>query len=121
VVREVVTASVVGAIAPMVEQAEIERARLKPTENLDAYDLFLRGLSKAPSANGRSDQRSLATVPQGDRTRCWLRFGVRHGSLLLPRAPGLFVDDRRGGGAHSGLLAIEADYWANSHTTRTQS
>jgi adenylate cyclase len=39
-----VTASVVGAIAPKVEQAEIERARSKPTENLNAYDLYLRAL-----------------------------------------------------------------------------
>ena len=43
--QDQVTASVVGAIAPMVEQAEIERARLKPTENLDAYDYFLRGMA----------------------------------------------------------------------------
>jgi TolB-like protein len=40
-----VTASVVGAIAPKLEQAEIERARRKPTDNLDAYDYFLRGLA----------------------------------------------------------------------------
>jgi adenylate cyclase len=39
-----VTASVVGSIAPKVEQAEIERARNKPTESLDAYDLYLRAL-----------------------------------------------------------------------------
>jgi len=44
--QDQVTANVVGAIAPMVERAEIERARLKPTENLDAYDLFLRGMTK---------------------------------------------------------------------------
>jgi TolB-like protein/Tfp pilus assembly protein PilF len=42
--QDQVTASVVGAIAPRLEQAEIERARRKPTESLDAYDLFLRGL-----------------------------------------------------------------------------
>ena len=41
-----VTESVVGAIAPAVEKAEIERARRKPTENLDAYALYLRGLAK---------------------------------------------------------------------------
>jgi tetratricopeptide (TPR) repeat protein len=40
-----VTASVVGAIAPRLQQAEIERARRKPTANLDAYDLFMRGLA----------------------------------------------------------------------------
>jgi tetratricopeptide (TPR) repeat protein len=40
-----VTASVVGAIGPMLEQAEIERAKRKPTESLDAYDYYLRGLA----------------------------------------------------------------------------
>jgi adenylate cyclase len=43
--QDQVTASVVGAIAPRLEQAEIERARRKPTENLDAYDYFLRGMA----------------------------------------------------------------------------
>jgi adenylate cyclase len=38
-----VTESVVGAIAPAVERAEIERAKRKPTESLDAYALYLRG------------------------------------------------------------------------------
>ncbi|MCI0430074.1 MAG: adenylate/guanylate cyclase domain-containing protein [Rhodospirillales bacterium] len=41
--QDQVTASVVGAIAPRLEQAEIERAKRKPTESLDAYDYFLRG------------------------------------------------------------------------------
>jgi len=40
-----VSASVVGAIAPKLEQSEIERAKRKPTENLDAYDYFLRGMA----------------------------------------------------------------------------
>jgi TolB-like protein len=43
--QDQVTASVVGAIAPKLEQAEIERSRRKPTENLDAYDHYLRGLA----------------------------------------------------------------------------
>jgi hypothetical protein len=42
--QDQVTASVVGAIAPKLEQAEIERSRRKPTENLDAYDYYPRGL-----------------------------------------------------------------------------
>ena len=37
--------SVVGAIAPRLEQAEIERAKRKPTESLSAYDCFLRGMA----------------------------------------------------------------------------
>jgi TolB-like protein len=40
-----VTASVVSAIAPKLEQAEIERSRRKPTESLDAYDYYLRGIA----------------------------------------------------------------------------
>jgi TolB-like protein/class 3 adenylate cyclase len=41
--QDQVTASVVGAIAPKLEQAEIERSKRKPTESLDAYDYYLRG------------------------------------------------------------------------------
>jgi len=40
-----VTASVVGAIAPKLELAEIERAKRKPTESLGAYDYYLRGMA----------------------------------------------------------------------------
>jgi TolB-like protein/class 3 adenylate cyclase len=40
--QDQVAASVVGAIAPSVTQAEIERAQRKPTSSLDAYDYFLR-------------------------------------------------------------------------------
>jgi tetratricopeptide (TPR) repeat protein len=40
-----VTASVVGAIAPKLQREEIKRARRKPTENLVAYDYYLRGMA----------------------------------------------------------------------------
>jgi adenylate cyclase len=40
-----VTANVVGAIVPKLDWAEIERAKHKPTESLDAYDYYLRGLA----------------------------------------------------------------------------
>jgi TolB-like protein/Tfp pilus assembly protein PilF len=36
---------VVGAIMPTLERAEIERAKRKPTENLHAYDYYLRGMA----------------------------------------------------------------------------
>jgi TolB-like protein/class 3 adenylate cyclase len=42
--QDKVTASVVGAIEPTMRKAEIERARRKPIDNLDAYDLYLRAL-----------------------------------------------------------------------------
>jgi adenylate cyclase len=43
--QDQVTTSVVGAIAPKLEKAEIERAKRKPTESLDAYDCYLRGIA----------------------------------------------------------------------------
>ena len=45
--QDQMTTSVVGAIAPKLEQAEIERAKRKPTESLDAYDYYLRGWASA--------------------------------------------------------------------------
>nr|WP_244749959.1 BTAD domain-containing putative transcriptional regulator [Mesorhizobium sp. L-2-11] len=43
--QDQVASSIVGAITPKVEEAEIERAKRKPTESLDAYDYYLRGLA----------------------------------------------------------------------------
>jgi adenylate cyclase len=45
--QDQVTLGVVGAITPKLQQAEIERARRKPLESLDAYDCHLRGLASA--------------------------------------------------------------------------
>jgi len=47
--QDQVTATVVSAIAPRVEEAEIERTKGKPTERLDAYDYYLRGVAKLNS------------------------------------------------------------------------
>jgi TolB-like protein/tetratricopeptide (TPR) repeat protein len=43
--------SVVGAIAPQLERAEIQRAKRKPTEKLDAYDYYLRGMASFHQGN----------------------------------------------------------------------
>jgi adenylate cyclase len=43
--QDQVTARVVGAISPKLEQAEIERSSRQPTESLDAYDYYLRGMA----------------------------------------------------------------------------
>jgi TolB-like protein/class 3 adenylate cyclase/Tfp pilus assembly protein PilF len=44
--QDKVTSDVVGAVGASLEQAEIERVRAKPTENLGAYDLYLRGMAR---------------------------------------------------------------------------
>src|SRR5262249_1104277 len=40
-----VTSSVVGIVAPKIEQTEIERAKRKPTSSLEAHDYYLRGIA----------------------------------------------------------------------------
>ena len=42
-----ITAGVVAAIEPSVQRAEIERAKRKRPDSLDAYDLYLRALDQA--------------------------------------------------------------------------
>jgi TolB-like protein len=43
--QDQVAAAVVSAILPALERAEIERIKQKPTESLDAYDNYLRGIA----------------------------------------------------------------------------
>jgi adenylate cyclase len=44
--QDQVASRVIGAIEPKLRQSEIERANRKPTESLDAYDLYLRALAE---------------------------------------------------------------------------
>jgi adenylate cyclase len=54
-----VAASVVGAIEPKLRQSEIERATRKPTESLDAYDLYLRALALSQKYTDESVREAL--------------------------------------------------------------
>jgi TolB-like protein/Tfp pilus assembly protein PilF len=58
--QDKVTESVVGAITPKMEQAEIERAKHKPTESLDAYDYYLRGIAKVYQWTRESNSEALS-------------------------------------------------------------
>lgn len=58
--QDQVTASVVGAVAPKMEHAEIERAKRKQTENLDAYDYYLRGLAAVYQWTKEANEEALA-------------------------------------------------------------
>lgn len=49
-VQDRIAESVIGVIEPQIRQAEIERSRRQRPESLDAYDLYLRALSKTYSA-----------------------------------------------------------------------
>jgi TolB-like protein/class 3 adenylate cyclase/tetratricopeptide (TPR) repeat protein len=58
--QDQVTESVVGAIAPRLERAEIERAKRKPTGSLDAYDYFLRGMAGVHTWERGAHQEALS-------------------------------------------------------------
>lgn len=58
--QDQVAESVVGAIAPQLERAEIERAKRKPTDSLDAYDYYLRGTAKLHIGTREAIEQSLA-------------------------------------------------------------
>src|SRR5258708_28975272 len=57
--QDQVTASVVSAITPKVQVEEIKRATRKPTENLDAYDYYLRGLVKIRRMTADANREAL--------------------------------------------------------------
>jgi TolB-like protein len=58
--QDQLTENVVGAIAPQLERAEIERAKRKPTESLDAHDYYLRGMANLHRGNRDSIDEALA-------------------------------------------------------------
>ncbi|MBV9702478.1 MAG: adenylate/guanylate cyclase domain-containing protein [Methylobacteriaceae bacterium] len=114
--QDQVTASVVGAIAPKLVQAEIERAKCKPTESLDAYDYFLRGMAAFHRFTKPANEEALAQFYRaieldpnfaaacGMAARCYLQrkgFGwvtdrepeIAEASRLARRAADLGRDD----------------------------
>jgi adenylate cyclase len=62
--QDEITLSVVGAIEPNLRQAEIERAKRKRPENLDAYDLYLRALPFAQVAMPGDAGKALVLLDQ---------------------------------------------------------
>ena len=93
-----VTSSVVGAIAPRLQREEIKRARRKPTENLDAYDYYLRGLAKCSSVDQGCEQRGARSsfARRSSSTRVW------PAPMAWPRGAtcgeSAWLDDRAGAG-----------------------
>jgi TolB-like protein len=57
--QDQLSAMIVGAISPKLEQAEIERARRKPTESLHAYDYYLRGMASFHHGSRKSLAQAL--------------------------------------------------------------
>jgi len=87
-----VTASVVSAMAPKLEQAEIARAKRKPTESLDSYDYFARD-GECVSVDLRRYRRGPQAVLPGHRARSQFRYRLRHGRVVLSLAQRKRLDD----------------------------
>jgi len=60
--QDTVTHSVIGAIAPRLLAAEVERARRLRSESMDAYDLYLRALPAARAMTREGNDLALALV-----------------------------------------------------------
>jgi TolB-like protein len=58
--QDQLTENFVGAIAPQLERAEIERAKRKPTKSLDARDYYLRGMANLHRGSRDSIDEALA-------------------------------------------------------------
>jgi len=62
-----ITASVVGAIQPSIRAAEIERAKRKRPDNLDAYDLVMRALPHVWSLERKGNRRATELLQEALR------------------------------------------------------
>jgi adenylate cyclase len=114
--QDQVTTSVVSAVAPKLQRAEIERAKRKPTESLDAYDYYLRGIENVHPRTRPTTEEALRLFylaidrdPQfasaygmaawcyvTRRSQCWetdRAEGTREGARLAQRAMELGKDD----------------------------
>ncbi len=88
--QDSVTASVVGAIAPRLNEAELETVSRKPSENWDSYDFYLRGLKLAHQGNQGGVnaeatvealsmfRRSVDLDPANGRARAGVASCIRH-------------------------------------------
>ena len=92
--QDQVTASVVGAIAPQLEQAEIERAKRKPTESLDAYDYYLRGMAHFHHGTRQGIDEALPLFYKAIELDPRFRVGLRHGGVVPFLAQAQRLDDR---------------------------
>ena len=94
-----ITESVVGAIEPTLRKAEIERARRKPVENLDAYDLYLRALPHVYSMRPDQNLRGLHLLNKAIELEPTYAPALAHAAWSLEQRitrgwPPTGVDDR---------------------------
>src|SRR5476651_1762451 len=109
-----VAMSVVGLIAPKLEQAEIERSRQKPTGELDSYDFYLRGMALATKRRTLPDARELFKKAVERDPEFAAAYAMAAWTLLAQQVTGglPLTDEMRADAiqlAHSGARLAKAD------------
>ncbi len=93
--QDQLTTRVVGAIAPRLEAAEIERVKRKPTASLDAYDHFLRGMAGLHKWTREGNEEALAQF--GQAIEIDPNYALAHGMAArtyVQRNSGGWMSDR---------------------------
>jgi serine/threonine protein kinase/tetratricopeptide (TPR) repeat protein len=78
-VQDEMTMSVIGAVEPTLRKAEVERARRKRPDSLDAYDLFLRALPFAATAMPEDADKALELLEEAIRLEP--DYAIAHGCI----------------------------------------
>jgi len=77
--QDEMTMNVIGAVEPTLRKAEVERARRKRPDNLDAYDLFLRALPFAATAMPEGADQALELLEKAIRLEP--DYAIAHGCI----------------------------------------
>ncbi len=77
--QDEMTVSVIGAVEPTLRKAEVERARRKRPDSLDAYDLFLRALPFVSTAMPEDADRALELLEEAIRLEP--DYAIAHGCV----------------------------------------
>jgi adenylate cyclase len=106
--QDKVASSVVAAIAPRLEQAEIERSERKPTESLDAVDLYYRAIRshRRWSRQGYEDALRLAQQAISLDPKFAAAYGLALDCYVKQRDQGWITDDDAA--AEGGQYAMRA-------------
>jgi TolB-like protein/class 3 adenylate cyclase/tetratricopeptide (TPR) repeat protein len=113
--QDEVTTSVIGAISPKLEQAEIERARHKPTEKLAAYDYYLRGMANIYQGTKEANLEALKNFQHaiGVDENFATAYGMCAYCYVWRKANGWTTDRERETGETERLARIAARLGAN--------
>jgi TolB-like protein len=110
--QDQVTAKVLGAIQPKLEQVELERSQRKPTVSLDAYDYYLRGLAEV---NGWTQEGNRAALKHFYRAieldrRFAAAYGMAARCLSQRKNSAWIEDEARERAEAEGLASLAVEF-----------